>query len=137
MGLAEILVTATGMSTEVGHISDLLQTTKIEETPLTKQLNKLTNQIVIIALVALFLYLLIGYFRNGQTVNTLLLAGIAFAIASIPTAPACRGHLSPGQRHDGPGVSRRDRQATALGGDAGRDLGHQLGQDRHPHPQPR
>ncbi len=85
-GAGEILVTATGMSTEVGHISDLLQTTKIEETPLTKQLNKLTNQIVIIALVALFLYLLIGYFRNGQTVNSLLLAGVAFAIASIPTA---------------------------------------------------
>ena len=40
-------------------------------------LNKLTNQIVIIALVALFLYLLIGYFRNGQTVNSLLLAGVA------------------------------------------------------------
>ena len=85
-GAGEILVTATGMQTEVGHISDLLQTTKIEETPLTKQLNKLTNQIVIIALVALFLYLLIGYFRNGQTVNSLLLAGVAFAIASIPTA---------------------------------------------------
>ena len=85
-GAGEILVTATGMETEVGHISDLLQTTKIEETPLTKQLNKLTNQIVIIALVALFLYLLIGYFRNGQKVNSLLLAGVAFAIASIPTA---------------------------------------------------
>jgi len=85
-GAGEMLVTATGMSTEVGHISDLLQTTKIEETPLTKQLNKLTNQIVIIALVALFLYLLIGYFRNGQTINSLLLAGVAFAIASIPTA---------------------------------------------------
>ena len=56
-GAGEILVTATGMETEVGHISGLLQTTKIEETPLTKQLNKLTNQIVIIALVALFLYL--------------------------------------------------------------------------------
>jgi P-type Ca2+ transporter type 2C len=85
-GAGEILVTATGMSTEVGHISGLLQTTKIEQTPLTKQLNRLTNQIVIIALVALFLYLLIGYFRNGQTINSLLLAGVAFAIASIPTA---------------------------------------------------
>jgi Ca2+-transporting ATPase len=64
-GAGEILVIATGMETEVGHISGLLQTTKIEETPLTKQLNRLTNQIVIIALVALFLYLLIGKFLNG------------------------------------------------------------------------
>jgi P-type Ca2+ transporter type 2C len=85
-GAAEMLVTATGMSTEVGHISGLLQSAKIEETPLTKQLNQLTNQIVVIALAALFLYLLIGYFRNGQKVNDLLLAGVAFAIASIPTA---------------------------------------------------
>src|SRR5262249_58891323 len=37
-------------------------------------------------LVALFLYLLIGKFHNGQTVSSLLLAGVAFAIASIPTA---------------------------------------------------
>jgi P-type Ca2+ transporter type 2C len=85
-GAGEILVTATGMATEVGHISGLLQSAKLEETPLTKQLNRLTNQIVVIALVALFLYLVIGYFRNGQTVNSLLLAGVAFAIASIPTA---------------------------------------------------
>jgi len=85
-GAADILVTATGMSTEVGHISGMLQTTAIEETPLTKQLNTLTRQIVAIALVALVFYIAIGYFRNGQTVNELLLAGIAFAIASIPTA---------------------------------------------------
>jgi P-type Ca2+ transporter type 2C len=85
-GAGEILVTATGMETEVGHISGILQTTKIEETPLTKQLNMLTRQIVAIALVALIFYIAIGYFRNGQSVNSLLLAGVAFAIASIPTA---------------------------------------------------
>ncbi|HEY7418472.1 MAG TPA: HAD-IC family P-type ATPase, partial [Ktedonobacteraceae bacterium] len=85
-GTGEIVVTATGMATEVGHISGMLQATKLEQTPLTKQLNTLTNQIVIIALVALFLYLAIGYFLNGQKVNQLLLAGVAFAIASIPTA---------------------------------------------------
>ncbi len=85
-GAADILVIATGMSTEVGHISGMLQSTGIEETPLTKQLNTLTRQIVAIALVALIFYIAIGYFRNGQTVNHLLLAGVAFAIASIPTA---------------------------------------------------
>ncbi len=85
-GAADILVIATGMATEVGHISGLLQSTGIEETPLTKQLNILTRQIVAIALVALIVYIAIGYFKNGQTVNSLLLAGVAFAIASIPTA---------------------------------------------------
>jgi len=84
-GAGDILVTATGMSTEVGHISGMLQTTAIEQTPLTKQLNTLTNQIVVIALVALALFLALGYFRNGQDVNALLLAGVAFAISAIPT----------------------------------------------------
>ncbi len=85
-GAGEILITATGMETEVGHISGLLQSTKLEQTPLTKQINTLTDQIVIIALAALFFYIAIGYFKNGQKPNDLLLAGVAFAIASIPTA---------------------------------------------------
>jgi P-type Ca2+ transporter type 2C len=84
-GAGDILVTATGMATEVGHISGMLQTTTIEKTPLTKQLNTLTNQIVVIALVALALFLALGYFRNGQDLNTLLLAGVAFALSAIPT----------------------------------------------------
>src|SRR5215470_12807657 len=84
-GAGDILVTATGMATEVGHISGMLQTTKLEKTPLTKQLDALTNQIIVIALIALALFLALGYFRNGQSVNTLLLAGVAFAISAIPT----------------------------------------------------
>jgi Ca2+-transporting ATPase len=84
-GAGDILVTATGMATEVGHISGMLQTTKLEQTPLTKQLNTLTNQIIVIALVALALFLALGYFRNDQSVDTLLLAGVAFAISAIPT----------------------------------------------------
>ena len=84
-GAGDILVTATGMATEVGHISGMLQTTRLEKTPLTKQLDILTNQIIVIALVALALFLALGYFRNGQSVDTLLLAGVAFAISAIPT----------------------------------------------------
>jgi P-type Ca2+ transporter type 2C len=83
-GSGEILVTATGMSTEVGHISGLLQATKLEETPLTKQLNTLTGQIVTIAGVALAISLAIGYFR-GLPLDTLFLTGVAFAVSAIPT----------------------------------------------------
>jgi Ca2+-transporting ATPase len=83
-GSGELLVTATGMSTEVGHISGLLQATKLEETPLTKQLNVLTGQIVTIAGVALAISLLIGLSR-GQSRELLFLTGVAFAISAIPT----------------------------------------------------
>ncbi|HEX6552118.1 MAG TPA: HAD-IC family P-type ATPase [Ktedonobacteraceae bacterium] len=83
-GAGDVLVTATGMATEVGHISGMLQTTKLEQTPLTKQLNKLTNQIVIIALVALILSLALGYL-HGQPLQILFLTGVAFSVAAIPT----------------------------------------------------
>jgi P-type Ca2+ transporter type 2C len=46
-GTAELVVTATGMSTEVGHISGMLQATELEKTPLTVQLDALTKQIII------------------------------------------------------------------------------------------
>ena len=83
-GSGEILVTATGMSTEVGHISGLLQATELEETPLTKQLNTLTGQIVTIAGVALAVSIAIGYFRN-LPLDVLFLTGVAFAVSAIPT----------------------------------------------------
>src|SRR5262249_25616807 len=52
-GWGEFVVTATGMATEVGHISGLLQAEESVKTPLTRQLGKLTNQILWIAGVAL------------------------------------------------------------------------------------
>jgi Ca2+-transporting ATPase len=83
-GAGEILVTATGMSTEVGHISGMLQTEGIEKTPLTKQLDTLTNQILIISGVALIASTALGLSR-GLTWQVLFVTGIAFAIGAIPT----------------------------------------------------
>src|SRR4051812_8493797 len=83
-GAGEIVVTATGMSTEVGHISGLLQADGIEKTPLTKELDSLTNQILIIAAVALAASTLLGLSR-GVPWETLFVNGIAFAVGAIPT----------------------------------------------------
>jgi Ca2+-transporting ATPase len=83
-GAGEILVTATGMSTEVGHISGLLQATEVEKTPLTQQLDALTRQIIVIAIVALAISVAIGAAR-GQSLDILFLTAVAFAIAAIPT----------------------------------------------------
>ena len=63
-GSGTFVVTDTGMSTEVGHISGMLQVTEDEITPLTRQLNKLTNQILVIAGVALAASIGIGLWRN-------------------------------------------------------------------------
>src|SRR4051794_16502636 len=84
-GSGTILVEKTGMATEVGHISGMLQVTDQEVTPLTRQLNALTNQILAIAGVALVLSILIGYFKNGQTLDTLFRTAVAFSVSAIPT----------------------------------------------------
>ena len=83
-GAATLVVTSTGMGTEVGHISSMLQATVADDTPLTKQLNALTNQILVIAGVSLAASMIIGL-NNGQTFNALFLTAVAFAVAAIPT----------------------------------------------------
>ncbi len=75
----------TGMATEVGHISGMLQATTVEKTPLTKQLDALTNQILVIAGIALVVSIALGLYRGVQA-QELFLSAVAFAVAAIPTA---------------------------------------------------
>ena len=58
--------------------------TKDEVTPLTRQLNALTNQILVIAGVALLISIGIGLWRNTP-IDELFLTAIAFAVSAIPT----------------------------------------------------
>src|SRR5262249_45342348 len=83
-GSGELVVTATGMTTEVGRISGMLQTGKEAETPLTRQLAKLTNQILLVAGVALLLSVVLNVAR-GNSFNVVITAAIAFAVSAIPT----------------------------------------------------
>jgi Ca2+-transporting ATPase len=83
-GAATFVVTSTGMATEVGHISGMLSAQKAEETPLTKQLNRLTQQILLIAGVSLVISIGIGLWR-GQEFSALFLTAVAFAVSAIPT----------------------------------------------------
>jgi Ca2+-transporting ATPase len=73
------------METQVGHISGMLQATAPEETPLTKQINGLTRQILILAAFALVASLALGIAR-GVPLQELFLTAVAFMIAAIPTA---------------------------------------------------
>ena len=83
-GRGEMVVTATGMSTEVGHISGMLGEVEQEKTPLTKQLDQLTVVITIMAALALVAIIVLGLVR-GEDFDTLFLVGISLAIAAIPT----------------------------------------------------
>ena len=83
-GRGEMIVTATGMGTEIGHIADMLANTEATKTPLQKQLDSLSKIIATIAAVALVLVVLLGL-AQGESFDTLFITGVALAVAAIPT----------------------------------------------------
>ena len=83
-GRGEMIVTSTGMGTEMGSIADLLNKTEADKTPLQKQLDKLTIIIAGMAGIAFIIMMILGII-NGQDLNTVFIAGIALAISAIPT----------------------------------------------------
>jgi Ca2+-transporting ATPase len=82
-GSGEFVVIATGMATEVGHISGMLQAEQAVKTPLTRQLDKLTQQILLIAGVALIVSMALNLAR-GDKFTTVFTAAVAFAIGALP-----------------------------------------------------
>ncbi|GAA2223771.1 cation-transporting P-type ATPase [Promicromonospora sukumoe] len=83
-GRGELVVTATGMNTEIGHIANLLASTETDKTPLQKQLDGLSRIIASIAAVALVFVVVLGLIR-GESFDTLFITGVALAVAAIPT----------------------------------------------------
>jgi Ca2+-transporting ATPase len=83
-GRGEMVVTATGMDSEVGHISGMLSGVEQEKTPLTRQLDQLTVLITVMAAAALVLIVVLGLAR-GDEFDDLFLVGISLAISAIPT----------------------------------------------------
>jgi Ca2+-transporting ATPase len=83
-GRGEMVVTATGMDTEVGRISGMLQAVQQEKTPLTRQLDQLTIVVAILAGISLALVIVLGLI-HGDDLDQLFLIGISVAVAAIPT----------------------------------------------------
>ncbi|MCU0277424.1 MAG: cation-translocating P-type ATPase [Candidatus Nanopelagicales bacterium] len=83
-GSARLVVTATGMSTEVGRIADMLSNVNRTRSPLQMQLDDLTKKIALVAWGALAIILAVGLFR-GLPFSDLMLLGISMAISAIPT----------------------------------------------------
>ncbi len=83
-GSGRMVVTGTGNATEVGHISQLLQADDGQVTPLTRQINRLTSQLLLIAGFALAASILIGLWR-GVSFDALFVSSVAFAVSAVPT----------------------------------------------------
>ncbi len=82
-GTGQFVVTSTGMATEVGHISGMLEAQPQVETPLTRQLDRLSRQILLVAGVALIASMALNLSR-GYMFKTVFNAAVAFAIAAVP-----------------------------------------------------
>jgi len=83
-GRGEMVVTSTGMDTEVGRISGMLSGVEKDKTPLTRQLDRITVIITVMAAIALVFVVVMGLAR-GQDFDSLFVVGISLAIAAIPT----------------------------------------------------
>jgi Ca2+-transporting ATPase len=82
-GTATVMVTATGSSTEMGRIADMVTSTRRQKSPLQKELDGMTKVFGAVAWLAVAVIAIFGIIR-GQDTDTLLLLCISTAIASIP-----------------------------------------------------
>ena len=84
-GSAIVIVTGTGTGTELGKISGMLSATAREESPLTRELNRLTLWIAAAAGLTMIVMFALGRAR-GQAWDALFVSAVSLAIAAIPEA---------------------------------------------------
>ncbi|MFG2006256.1 HAD-IC family P-type ATPase [Spirillospora sp. NPDC048911] len=84
-GSGTVVVTGTGSGTELGKISGMLSATEREESPLTKELNRLTLWIAGAAGLTMVVMFVLGRAR-GEAWDALFVAAVSLAIAAIPEA---------------------------------------------------
>ncbi len=83
-GTAAMVVTATGMQTQMGQIATMLTSVSRTRSPLQKELDSLTKVLGIIAWSAVAFIFVVGLAR-GMDAQELFLLGTAMAISAIPT----------------------------------------------------
>ncbi len=84
-GNAWVLVTATGLQTEMGKISQMIRSEKKQATPLEEQLYRLGKTLIFFAGVVALLVTLFGIF-SGEEALEMVKIGIVLAIAAVPEA---------------------------------------------------
>src|SRR5438094_8116716 len=84
-GSGTMIVTGTGAGTQLGKISGMLAATAREESPLTRELNRLTLWIAAAAGLTMIVMFILGR-QRGQAWDALFVAAVSLAIAAIPEA---------------------------------------------------
>ena len=82
-GRGKGIVVETGMTTEVGKIAKMINSSEKQETPLQKKLNKLGKTLGIVAIVICILIFIVGIIEGKEPINMFMTA-VSLAVAAIP-----------------------------------------------------
>ena len=85
-GRATVLVTATGMNTELGKIAALMNQTQQRKTPLQQSLDSFSAKLAIVIMAICAVVFALSVFRTGMGVLDSLMFAVALAVAAIPAA---------------------------------------------------
>ena len=84
-GRADVLVTGTGMNTEIGTIANLMNDTQAKKTPLQVSLDNFSKKLAIIIIAICIVVFFLGVYRDMPILDSLMFA-VALAVAAIPEA---------------------------------------------------
>ena len=87
-GRGRAVVTATGMSTEIGHVARLLGATEEQDTPLQREIARIGRMlglaVIIIAAVVVTAIFVTADIGGSSDVVDVLLVGVSLAVAAVP-----------------------------------------------------
>ncbi len=85
-GRATVVVTATGMNSELGHIAALMNQTQQRKTPLQESLDKFSAKLAMVIMAVCVVVFMLSVFRSHMGVLDSLMFAVALAVAAIPEA---------------------------------------------------
>lgn len=85
-GRGTMVVTETGMRTELGRVADLLQQVEREPTPLQRRMSQLSRGLLLAVAVLVIVVFLLGLLLHRAELRVLILTAISMAVAAVPEA---------------------------------------------------
>lgn len=84
-GRAEVVVTETGMQTEIGKIASMMNQTKERKTPLQISLDQFSKKLALVVLIVCLVVFGLSLYRQMEILDAMMFA-VALAVAAIPEA---------------------------------------------------